>query len=322
MNLQTGKKFLTCLLVSSIIFTQNGNISQAASIRKADVTKASQGNELIGVTGTYENVAKSKILKRINKIRKEACDKKYINPVTGKKLSSGDYVPIKWSSALEWIAQLRAAEATVNEDHTRPNGKSCFSITYQKEQSWAENLAWNNAGLMQGIEQWYGEKNDWVNQNSNAVTGHYTSLINPTYQYIGLGSFRRSTGGWYGVAAEFSSQNGLDEKKSSLSGQKVQTIEVQSKNIGSASIKAPASLKVGKAKKLSVVKKITYSGIMGGKNITEGTLLETIKWSSSKNSVLSVNANGTLKAKKVGKATITAKISSGKKLKATVKVTK
>lgn len=117
MKLQTGKKFLTCLLVSGMIFMQTGNISQAASVRKADVTKASQGNELIGVTGTYENVAKSKILKRINEIRKEACDKKYINPATGKKLSPDDYVAIKWSSALEWIAQLRAAESTEDSDN-------------------------------------------------------------------------------------------------------------------------------------------------------------------------------------------------------------
>ena len=322
MNLQTGKKALACLLVSSMIFIQTGGISQAASPRKADVAKASQGNELIGVIGNYENVAKNKILKRINAIRKEACEKKYINPATGKKLSSDDYVAIKWSSELEWIAQLRAVEATVNEDHTRPNGKSCFSINYKKEQSWAENLAWNNSGLMQGIEQWYGEKNDWVNQNTNAVTGHYESLINPSYQYIGLGSFQRATGGWYGVSAEFSFQSGLDEKKSSLSGKYIQTIEVQSKCAGAAKIKAPASLKVGKSKKIYVVKKITYPGIMAGKNVTEGILLKKITWSSSKKSVLSVDADGTLHAKKAGKAVVTAKIAGGKNLKATVTVAK
>ncbi len=81
---------------------------------------------------------------------------------------------MKWSSNLEWIAQLRAAECTVYESHTRPNNQSCFSIRHRNEQSWAENLAWNYSGLMAGIEQWYGEKNDWVNQDTSKVTGHYT----------------------------------------------------------------------------------------------------------------------------------------------------
>lgn len=321
MNIKTGKNAFVCLLVSCIIFMQTESIvSQAASVREADVTTASQGNELIGVIGNYENVAESKILKRINAIRKEACEKKYMNPATGERLSPDDYVAIKWSSELEWIAQLRAAEATVNESHTRPNGKNCFSITYQDEQSWAENLAWNNTGLMEGIEQWYGEKNDWAEQNINAVTGHYESLINPSYQYIGLGSFRRSTGGWYGVSAEFSFKGGLDERKSSLSGKRTQIVEVPSKYIGAAKIKAPVSLKVGKTKKISVVRKITYRGIMNGKNVTEGTPLETITWSSSKKSILSIDSNGTLYAKKTGKAVVTAKISGGKKLKAIVRV--
>ncbi len=240
MKTSIKKNLLTCILISGMLLIQDTSTTLAASVRETDVQTASQGNELIGVTGSYENVGKNKILKRINAIRKEACEKGYINPSTGKKLTSNDYVAIKWSSALEWIAQLRAAEATVNEDHTRPNGQRCFSIKYQGEQSWAENLAWNNNGLMNGIEQWYGEKNDWVKQNANAVTGHYESLINPTYQHIGLGSFRRATGGWYGISAEFSSQRNMEEPKSSVNGKERQKIEDQAKHRGNAKIRAPA----------------------------------------------------------------------------------
>lgn len=61
---------------------------------------------------------------------------------------------------------------------------------------------------------------------------------------------------------------------------------------------------------------------MGGKNVTEGILLKKITWSSSKKSALSVDADGTLHAKKAGKAVVTAKIAGGKKLKATVTVVK
>ncbi|MCM1224626.1 MAG: CAP domain-containing protein, partial [Lachnospiraceae bacterium] len=215
-------KLIAFLLAFTLAVLQIPVTAWAASIRPADVEKADSGNLLVGVSGSFERVSKDKILKRINKIRKEACDKGYINPATGKKLKSSDYVEMKWSSDLEWIAQLRAAEAAVNESHTRPNGKSCFSISYNGAQSWAENLAWNYSGLMQGIEQWYGEKGDWVKQNKNAVTGHYTSLINPNYQCIGLGSFVRSTGGWHAVSAEFGYSASGSQKQSNVKGKVIQ----------------------------------------------------------------------------------------------------
>ena len=175
---------------------------------------------------------------------------------------------------------------------------------------------------MAGIEQWYEEKNDWVNQNANAVTGHYTSLINPAYQFIGLGSFRRSTGGWYGVSAEFSSSNAGSQTQSKLKGKKVQTIEVSKKNLSNPSLNAPSKLKVKKTKQLTVSCNINYPGIMGGTNTTKGRILKGITWKSSKPSVLHVNSSGKITAKKAGKATITAKVKGGFSVKKTITVTK
>lgn len=319
---QTTTKILTFLLFLTLSLFQMSGTALAASTRPADVAKAGSGNILVGVSGSYEQVSKAKILKRINEIRKEACNKGYINPSTGKKLTSSDYVPIKWSSNLEWIAQLRAAECTVNESHARPNGLSCFSIRHGNEQSWAENLAWNYSGLMAGIEQWYSEKNDWVTQNQSAVTGHYTSLINPNYKYIGLGSFVRSTGGWHGVAGEFSSSNTGSVSQSKVKGSYVQTMEVGKKNVQKLSLSAPSSIKVKKTKTLSISCKVAYPGIMGGTNTTTAKILKGVTWSSSKPSVLSINSKGKITAKKAGRATITAKVKGMKTLKKTIKVTK
>ena len=270
-------KIVTFFLLSVLLVSQASGPVLAASARPADVSVAESGNILVGISGKYESVSKTKILKRINEIRKEACNKGYINPSTGKKLTASDYVPIEWSSNLEWIAQLRAAECTVNESHTRPNGKSCFSISCNKEQSWAENLAWNYSGLMQGIEQWYAEKQDWVNQNHNAVTGHYTSLINPKYKFIGLGSFRRSTGGWYGVSAEFGWFTDGVSEQSNVKGNAVQLMEVEKKNVKKPKLNAPSSIKVKKKKKLSVSCSVVYPGFMG-KNTSKGTITEGITW--------------------------------------------
>ncbi len=296
-------------------------ISSQAKTRPADVKKASSGNILVGVTGTYEKVSNTKILNRINEIRKEACTKGYPNPATGKKLKPSDYVPMKWSSNLEWIAQLRAAECTVNEGHSRPNGKSCFSIKYKNEQSFAENLAWNYSGLMYGIEQWYSEKDDWVKQNSNAVTGHYTSLINPNYKFVGLGSFVRSSGGWYGISAEFGYYTSGSQAQSKLKGKTTQTIEVIKKNTAKMKLNAPSSIKRKKSKQLTITCSVTYPGIMGGNNTTKARISKNVTWKSSKPSVLTITSNGKITAKKAGKAVITAK-AGGKTLRKTITVKK
>ncbi len=315
-------KLIAILLLITLSFFQTPSIAQAATTRPSDNSKAGNGNILIGVSGTFEQVGKSKIFNRINAIRKEACENGYPNPNNGKKLTKADYVPMKWSSNLEWIAQLRAAECTVNESHTRPNGLSCFSIRRNNQQSWAENLAWNYSGLMAGIEQWYEEKNDWVNKNVFAVTGHYTSLINPKYKYIGLGSFVRLSGGWHGIAGEFSSSNIGSQKQSKVKGTYVQTIEVGKSKVTQMSLSGPSSIKVKQSKTMTVYCKTAYPGIMGGTNSTDAKILKGITWKSSKPSVLTVNSNGKIKAKKAGKATISAKINGKKTLKKTITVKK
>lgn len=315
-------KLTAFFLLFALLTAQAPDTALAASARPADVSEAGEGNMLVNISGKFESVSKTKILKRINAIRKEACKKRYINPATGKKLKSSDYVPMKWSANLEWIAQLRAVECTVNEDHVRPNGQMCFSISHGGEQSWAENLAWNYSGLMQGIEQWYSERKDWAKQNAYAVTGHYASLINPEYKFVGLGSFRRASGGWYGVSAEFSSATEGSQAKSKLKGKAVQTVEVKKSRVKKVKLDAPSSIKVKKKKSLSVSCNVVYPGITGKKNTSKAAITKGITWKSSKPSVLSVSKSGKITAKKAGKATITAKIKGGVTVKKTITVKK
>lgn len=175
--------------------------------RATSVKYASKWRTLVGVEGTYERTAKEKILKRINEIRYEACKKRYPVPDDPeKKLKASDYVPIKWSSDLEWIAQIRAAESTVRQEHDRPNGRNCFSVTHNGIKPTGECLAWNYSGIMEGIEQWYEEKDDWVKQNTGNETGHYTAMIDPSIDYVGIGGFVKESGGWHGIAGEFVSK--------------------------------------------------------------------------------------------------------------------
>lgn len=273
-----------------------------AANRGTDVTTPDEGNVFVVVSGKYSSATKKDILNRINAIRLEACQKGYINPNTGEKLTKSDYVPIKWSSDLEWIAQLRAAEATVYQSHMRPNGKDCFSVTHNEQSSWAENLAWNWSGMMEGIEDWYAEKDDWVKQ-SGAVTGHYTSLINPAYQYIGLGTFEDTkNGGWITTAGEFSFEEGLDETKSSLSGSVKQYIEVPYSSLSNLKIADHFSIEKGKNKQLSLSAQVNFSDVYG--YTTQQIPNEDITWKSSNTSVAKVSQSGYLTTSNYGKTTI------------------
>ena len=67
-----------------------------------------------------------------------------LNHRTGSPLKPSDYVPIKWSSDLEYIARIRAAESGITMAHERTNGRDCFEIkSPNRVESSGEVLAWN-----------------------------------------------------------------------------------------------------------------------------------------------------------------------------------
>lgn len=278
----------------------DGNISQV------DMT-LTEGNILMGFSGTYYTETAEKILNRLNQIRLEACKEGVINPNTNLPLTEADYVPLQWSADLEAITRMRAAEATVAQSHTRPNGKSCFSVkTTNGQQSWAENLAWNNSGLMEGIEQWYREKGDWVNKTGK-TTGHYTSIINPQYRQVAVAAFRLTSGGWYAVAQEFGYGSPANTKKDSSSGKCVQYMEVQGSAVTSLKLDKTADsyLEKGDTMQLSLNATITHKDYYGESKTFTGPVKEGGTWSSSDESVASVDTKGLITAKQSGTTTIT-----------------
>lgn len=271
-----------------------------------DMTPA-EGNLVMGFSGSYYTESADKILERLNQIRLEACREGVRNPSTGKPLTLADYVPLYWSSDLEAIARIRAAEATVSQNHTRPNGERCFTaITTNNEGSYAENLAWNYSGMMQGIEQWYGEKKDWVNQNTGAVTGHYTSMINPGYRAVGLGAFRLTSGGWYAVAQEFSHKDTLDAYKNPGQGSCVQYLEVQGSNVTALKFgsKQAAFIREGDTYRLSLNVTAAYKDYYGTKKSFSGAYQAGGKWSSSNEETAVVDGTGVISARAKGTAVI------------------
>lgn len=290
------KKFLTafffCLLFSVSV--------QAKDTLPTDKTTASEGCTLVGVEGRYITQAKA-ALNRINQIRYEACKEGVWKPdvyddTPTERLTLDDYKPIKWSSELEYIARIRAAEASVLEEHSRPNGGSCFDLQDPTgHQSWGEVLAWNmDDTMLEGIEQWYGEKEDWVKQ-TGYVTGHYTSMIDPENQYVALATFLNPNADFINTTSgEFSSESNLNEKTNTMSSECIQTIEVENSLLSQNLLLEQKNIKAGKQTNAF----ITANGC-------KVSLLGNVIWNTSNKEVATVDQHGKISGVDKGSATIT-----------------
>lgn len=280
--------FFFCLIFSVSV--------QAKTTLPTDKTTAENGCTLVGVEGSYV-VEAQKALKRINEIRKEACQKGILDPRNeNRKLTASDYRPIKWSSELEYIARIRAAEASIYTSHDRPNGGDCFDLSGPTgHQSWGEVLAWGvEPTMLEGIDLWYSEKADWVNQ-TGAVTGHYTQMIDPDNQYVGLGTFLNPNANFFvTTAGEFSSEQNLNETVNTMSGECIQTIEVDNSLLSDNLEVEQKSIKAGKQTKAFI-----------RANGCKVLLLGATKWTSSNEKVATVDQNGKISAIEKGTAIIT-----------------
>ena len=226
------------------VIVPGGTSAEAATI-PADVTKPSANCVFIAMKGKYVSEA-SAAVKRINQIRYEAC--KQGVKIDGRKLTLDDYVPIKWSAGLEKIARIRAAEASVTMYHSRLNGKSVFDFKYPGN-GWptSEVLAWNwSESMLMGIEQWYSEKDAYVKGTPGAVTGHYTSMINPANRYVGVGTFINKNASYPNTtAAQFMGSGSQAETMAKSTGESDVTVEVQKDNITSVKMTGNKSVQEG-----------------------------------------------------------------------------
>ena len=281
--------------------TIGGNINWGSSnsILPTDVAVANQDNILLGIKGRYITDMQN-ALNRINEIRKEACDEGIKDPRNeSRNLTSSDYVPIKWSSDLEYIARIRAAEASILLEHKRLNGNRCFAINSPNGiRSYGEVLAWNNTRkFLPGIEQWYGEKEDWVG-NTGKVTGHYTQMINPNNTYVGLATFinpnaRYSTT----TAGQYTSQKNLDESFGPAIDNCVQTVEVKVENVAANMGEFKNSLAASE----SVQAEFNLTSY--GRKVEP---LDEVNWTSSAPNTVAVNDTGMVTGVHEGTADITA----------------
>lgn len=162
-----GALLLALTLTLSLIAPGTCPTVHAMTVLKTDTSTASDGCTMLGIYGSYYSNAKEALAK-INDIRKEACTAGNVpdprNPE--RMLTPSDYSPLKWSSDLERVARIRAAEAAIayhfmDSGHQRLNQKEFSDIVYNGHHSSAEDLSYYyNKDMIEGILLWYMEKKD------------------------------------------------------------------------------------------------------------------------------------------------------------------
>ncbi len=109
-------------------------------------------------------------------------------------MTKEQYLAPAWDNALERIAIQRALESqfTMNHERTCNNGEEIWSATYQDTGSYGEVLAWTWGDFSSAFNLWMSEKDAYIdyvkkNGNSDAVVGHYTSIVSPYSKNMGFG---------------------------------------------------------------------------------------------------------------------------------------
>lgn len=106
--------------------------------------------------------------------------------IVNKERMANGLQPISTFRKIQSACDVRATEVTKYFSHTRPNGKSCFSILSEK------NINYYSAGENIAAGYWSPESvmNGWMNS-----PGHRANILTSYFNHIGVGY---TTGGGYG----------------------------------------------------------------------------------------------------------------------------
>lgn len=284
-------------------------------ILETDVASASNGCTMLGIYGSYYSQAQE-ALDKLNEIRKEACEAGNIPDPRdpSRMLTSDDYKPLRWSRDLESIARIRAAEAGISfnfmaSGHDRPSDKDTFSLSFHGVSSNCEDLAycWGKS-MTEGVILWQSEQKDWVDQNLSNETGHYTSMINPKYNYVGLGDFYSEAAPYPNtVAGEFSTRTGLNETMQDVQTDVIQKVEISNKYIKENFLDGTDTIKTEQTSSLTAKVRLERTRSNGKVSTREIWSVQPLTYSSSDRTIATVDNNGNVTGLTNGDVTITAK---------------
>lgn len=164
-------------------------VTELAPVSAFFLTKTSSGDDM-GVSAVYassKHVKCKKMYKKINKFRtkkkqwqwkKGSKKKQYFNTKKSNKLKK-----LKRDKALEKTAKKRAKEISKYFDHTRPNGKSCFTAYPKKFKTMGENIACGQETVDQVMEDWAEEDCKYGGQ------GHRRNMLYKKFKKVGVACY-------------------------------------------------------------------------------------------------------------------------------------
>lgn len=200
-------------------------------------------------------------------------------------LSQEDYLSPKRSEALENIAVQRAAvmSAAREMSHTRPNGDSCFTATFDGRSASSESIAWGVDDVESAIMLWSSEKQTLV-EGKSGETGHYLMLIKPEYTAYG---FSGADAYW---AAEAGEADG-STKFVDVAGDCEVAVNLPSATVKDGAVLDTTSVAKGETAQI----KASYDGME----------IVAAGWKSGDESVFTVDDKGVATGVSVGKADLT-----------------
>ncbi len=290
--------------------TQNAPTFSAAS--GAPAATASKPCLALSVPGSFDTAQAEALLARINEIRAEAAAEGLVDYESGTAVTGA---PLTWSTGLEQMAQVRAVEASYSFSHTRPDGSGTVLdangplVAGANPTVLAENLA-QASDTASALELWYAEKDAYERylggdtSISEGDFGHYSALISDDYTFVGLGSFTSADGGTY-LAGEFSNAAG-DSAAVQPDGACVAQINAETAGLA-AGIATPqdwdGTLTAGQTLQLG----LNLTSAQGGTYAPAAQLT----WTSSDESVITVDGNGLVSAVGSGSATVSVSAADG-----------
>ncbi len=238
------------------------------------MTSPSEDCALVGLWGSYLTGQQEAVIDRINEIRKEAMGE--------------DYTEMKWSTDMEYIARIRAAEMGITGmGNTRPNGNSVFSLlSPEGRQSYSEIRLSGYSSMLKMLDNWYEEKGSY-----------YNKLLSKDYTCIGMGIFSSKTGNT--CAVEFGYDTDVNEGQLEDATNILQTLEVSKDYISDIELTGKTTLEVGEESAFIVTAKTTVGEVENQVYLTKAT------YQSENPRILTVDDCGLMKGKKVGTTNVT-----------------
>ena len=88
---------------------------------------------------------------------------------------------LEYDYELERVAMQRAAEIALSYDHTRPNGKACFTAYPSGYRGMGENIAAGYASAAEVFDGWKEENESYAGQ------GHRRNMLSAKFKAVGIG---------------------------------------------------------------------------------------------------------------------------------------